>query len=154
MKQEIIHNIKNLFFAVLALAVIITLSMYFDGKNVLEEGGLTKLQKTENTYKDISPEIFNAMLQLKNTNDFFLLDVHVPESEHIVGTDAYIPYTDITAKQSSLPANKNKMIVVYCRSGRMSQIAAQKLNMLGYKNVFNLKGGTDAFKERGFSSGE
>lgn len=154
MKQEIIHNIKNLFFAVLALAVIITLSMYFDGKNVLEEGGLTKLQKTENTYKDISPEIFNAMLQLKNTNDFFLLDVHIPESEYIVGTDAYISYTDIAAKQSSLPANKNKMIVVYCRSGRMSQIAAQKLNMLGYKNVFNLKGGTDAFKEREFSSGE
>lgn len=154
MKQEIVYNVKKLFFAVLALAVIIILSMYFDGKNVLEEDGLTKLQKTENTYKDISPEIFNAMLQLKSTNDFFLLDVHIPESEHLAGTDAYIPYTDIAARQSSLPANKDKMIVVYCRSGRMSQIAAQKLNMLGYKNVFNLKGGTDAFKERGFSSGE
>jgi rhodanese-related sulfurtransferase len=36
---------------------------------------------------------------------------------------------------------KNDEIIIYCRSGNRSGIAANMLEMLGYKNVKNLVGG-------------
>lgn len=93
-------------------------------------------------YKNISPEIFKGMLAKK---DFFLLDVHIPEQEHIAGTDSFIAYNEIDKNLSELPVDKNMPIVVYCRSGSMSKEASQKLIDLGYTNVSNLEGGRDAF---------
>ncbi|MGL4370193.1 MAG: rhodanese-like domain-containing protein, partial [Spirochaetota bacterium] len=37
-------------------------------------------------------------------------------------------------------ADKNAVIFVYCRSGRRSKIAAEKLLDAGYKNVYDLGG--------------
>jgi len=59
--------------------------------------------------------------------NFFLVDTHIPEQEHILGTDAFIPYNEIENNIDSLPENKNAKIVVYCRSGSMSRAAAYTL---------------------------
>ncbi len=83
--------------------------------------------------------------QKLGNKDFFLLDVHIPEQEHINGTDAFIPYNEIESNLEKLPQDKNRPIVVYCRSGNMSLEASQKLVELGYTNVMNLEGGTNAF---------
>ena len=37
--------------------------------------------------------------------------------------------------------NKEEQIYLYCRSGNRSQKAAKKLERLGFKNIFDLKGG-------------
>jgi len=37
--------------------------------------------------------------------------------------------------------NKNKAVYVYCRSGRRSLKASEKLEELGFKNIYNLDGG-------------
>jgi len=76
---------------------------------------------------------------------FFLIDVHVPEQEHIEGTDAIIAYDQIQDHLSELPQDKNEKIVLYCRSGSMSQQAAQTLAELGYTDVSHLDGGIQAF---------
>lgn len=78
--------------------------------------------------------------QLKN-KDFTLIDVHIPEQEHLNGTDTFIPYDDIENQLDKLPSDKNSKIVLYCRTGRMSQIAAEKLAEKGYTNVYNIIGG-------------
>lgn len=45
--------------------------------------------------------------------------------------------------------DKNKPVYVYCRSGRRSQKAANQLKAQGFKEVVNLDGGIEAWKEEG-----
>ena len=53
---------------------------------------------------------------------------------HIPGA-ILIPYTEIENKAEEMLTDKDKLILVYCRSGRRSKIAAEALSKLGYTNV-------------------
>lgn len=81
--------------------------------------------------------------------DFTLVNVKTPYIGEIDGTDLYIPYDQLAARASALPANKGARILVYCRSGAESAIAAQTLLDLGYTNVWNLDGGMSAWQASG-----
>lgn len=150
MKQDIITNLKNLFFALLVLAAIFIFAIYFGGRDFLQESGSIWTQEVKNSYKEISPEVFNAMLQLKKSNGFFLLGIQGKQNEKIAGTDAFIFYDQIMEKKDILPSDKNKMIVIYSEDGKAGKSAARKLVLIGFNNVFHLKGGMEVFKDRGF----
>lgn len=107
---------------------------------------LTVEESDNLSYRDITVSDLASMLKNKN---FMLIDTHIPEQDHIPGTDSFIPYDQLLAQQAELPKDKNSNIVVYCRSGNMSQTAAQQLTQLGYKNVYNLIGGTKAWVAAG-----
>jgi rhodanese-related sulfurtransferase len=81
--------------------------------------------------------------------DFTLVNVKTPYIGEIDGTDLYLPYDQLAAKAAALPANKGARILVYCRSGAESAIAAQTLLDLGYANVWNLDGGMNAWQASG-----
>lgn len=89
----------------------------------------------EVTYYSITPEEFDKMFQNK---DFFLVDTHIPEQEHIDGTDKFIPYNEIGENLSKLPKDKDAKIVLYCRSGSMSRASAYILAEHWYTNVYDL----------------
>lgn len=95
-------------------------------------------------YRTVTPEQLKAMLAHK---DFFLLDVHVPEQKHIPGTDAFIDYRTIKQHTGLSPRDKNTKIVVYCLGDTMSRTAASDLVELGYTQVYDLLGGTWAFRQ-------
>jgi len=99
------------------------------------------------SYTNVSPSELNTMLKSK---DFVFINVHIPFAGNIPNTDLSIPYDQIEQNLSQLPANKNAKIVLYCRSGRMSQIAAEKLVPLGYTNIWNLDGGMVAWEQAGY----
>jgi len=104
-------------------------------------------QKNMIDYKNIGPDDLVAMLKVK---DFELIDVHIPEQDHISGTDLLIPFNEIVARQGELPQDKDAMIVLYCRSGSMSRTASEALLEMGYTNIYNLVGGINGWKQMGY----
>ncbi|MDD5468657.1 MAG: rhodanese-like domain-containing protein [Anaerolineales bacterium] len=97
-------------------------------------------------YTDVTVAELQAMLAEK---DFTFVNVHIPYEGEIASTDLFIPYDEIEQNLGQLPADKGAKIVLYCRSDRMSRIAAEKLVSLGYSNVWNLEGGMVAWEQAG-----
>jgi rhodanese-related sulfurtransferase len=106
------------------------------GKQVSVEGG---------TYTNVNVAELQTMLTKK---DFTLVNVHIPFEGNIPGTDLSIAYDQVSQNLDKLP-DKNAKIVLYCRSGRMSAIAADTLVGLGYTNIWELSGGMAAWAEAG-----
>ena len=68
---------------------------------------------------------------------YIILDVRTQEEYgqgHIPGA-ILIPNTEIEAKAEELLTDKDQLILVYCRSGRRSKLAAEALVELGYTNI-------------------
>ncbi len=103
---------------------------------------------TGGSYQDVTPDELNTMLKNK---DFVFVNVHIPFAGNIASTDLSIAYDQIEQNLSQLPVDKNAKVVLYCRSGRMSAIAAEELVSLGYTNVWNLDGGMVDWEQAGYS---
>lgn len=74
---------------------------------------------------------------MDNGEEYILLDVREQDEfdeGHIPGS-ILIPYTEIDQKAEEILPDKDKQILVYCRSGRRSKIASESLARLGYTNV-------------------
>ena len=97
--------------------------------------------------KKITAAQLAAMLAKK---DFFLVNVHIPYEGEIAKTDAFINYNAIANHLDKLPKDKNASIVLYCRSGGMSDTASKTLVNLGYSQVSDLVVGMDGWKDAGF----
>jgi len=84
---------------------------------------------------------------------FFLVDVRSVE-EHdtgaIPGTDANIDFREMAKRHKEIGAGLDDHIVVYCQSGKRSNIAADILADLGYRNVYNIRGSVNAWVQAGF----
>ena len=131
---------KRLFLLLLVMILVASCqSKTVAGEDVSVAGG---------SYKSVTPKELNTMLKNK---DFVFINVHLPFAGNIANTDLSIPYDQIEQNLSQFPLDKNARIVLYCRSGHMSQIAAEKLVSLGYTNVWDLKGGIIDWEKAGFA---
>lgn len=82
---------------------------------------------------------------MDSTEDYVLLDVREADefaAGHIRGA-VLIPYEGIAERAETELPDKRQTILVYCRSGRRSAIAAQSLAELGYTDVRDFGGMTD-----------
>lgn len=120
-------------------------SAQFDAPGLDPVGEVIKTDKGQ--YTNISADELKAMLEKK---DFFLVDVHIPNEGKLPDLDARIPYNEIAQHLDQLPQDKGAKIVLTCRSDHMSTIASTELADLGYTNVFNLEGGFNAWKAKGY----
>ena len=79
----------------------------------------------------------------------FLLDVREPEewNEYHVPNTTLIPLGELASRLAELP--KDREIVVVCRSGNRSQVAADLLVRQGYADVSNVQGGMLAWRRAG-----
>ncbi len=106
----------------------------------------TQVQANGGTWTDITPDTLASMLEHK---DFTLLNVKTPYMGEIEGTDLYIPFDQVAARATQLPTDKTAKVVVYCRSGHESAMAAQTLIDLGYTNIDSLAGGMTSWTNSG-----
>lgn len=86
-------------------------------------------------YEQITAE--EAKNIMDSGEDVVILDAREQDeydSGHIPGA-ILIPYTEIENKAEDILPDKDKQILVYCRSGRRSKIAAEILSSLGYTNT-------------------
>lgn len=93
-----------------------------------------------NSYRQISMDEAAAMMEQES--GYIILDVRTPEefAEKHIPNAINIPNENIgTGELSALP-DKDQLIMVYCRSGRRSKEAAEKLVALGYTNIVEFGG--------------
>ena len=92
------------------------------------------------SYRQISMD--EAVKMMKDEKNYIILDVRRPDEfaeGHIPGA-INVPNEEIgTAEIGELP-DKSQLILVYCRSGRRSKEASEKLVGLGYTNVVEFGG--------------
>jgi len=107
--------------------------------------GLPALSKNAAGFIDLSVEQLAKSMANKN---FTLINVHVPPQGNLPNTDLSIPFDQITSRLDKLPG-KDAPIVLYCRSGGMSTQVAAALAAAGYTNIYELDGGSNAWKAAG-----
>lgn len=81
---------------------------------------------------------------MKKNKNAILLDVRNKQEfqeGHLEGS-INIPLYEIDKQLYKLP-DKQCTIIIYCASGHRSKQAKEKLEKLGYENVYNLKNGLD-----------
>ena len=97
--------------------------------------GITKETDREAVYMNITAE--EAKTIMDSEKGYIILDVREQDeyaAGHIPGA-ILIPYTQIEEKADEMLPDKDQLILVYCRSGRRSKIAAEALVKLGYTNI-------------------
>jgi rhodanese-related sulfurtransferase len=105
-----------------------------------------RIEAAGGSYTLLTVSELNTMLANK---DFTLVNVHIPYEGEIDQTDEFIAYNEIEKNLAALP-NKDARIVLYCRSGGMSETAALALTKLGYTNVMDVEGGMSAWEAAGY----
>ena len=92
------------------------------------------------TYRQISMD--EAVTMMAQETGYIILDVRRPDEfaeGHIPGAINVANETIGTDEIPELP-HKDQLIMVYCRSGRRSKEAAEKLVKLGYTNIVEFGG--------------
>ena len=107
---------------------------------VLLSGCAQPSGSTTASYKQITQE--EAKEMMTKDDGHIIVDVrrqdeydegHIPDA-------ILIPNESITDKQPDELPDLNQIILVYCRSGRRSKEASQKLADIGYTNVYEFGG--------------
>jgi len=87
--------------------------------------------------------------KLDAKEDVFVLDVREPHEYLIANLGVpQIPLGDVERRVGELAAQKNREVIVHCRSGARSQKAALMLKQAGFTNVSNLAGGILAWADK------
>ena len=92
------------------------------------------------TSEVITPE--EAREIMNQEDSYVILDVREQDEYdegHIEGA-LLLPYTEIEKRAGEELPEKDQLILVHCRSGRRSAIAAESLTEMGYTNIKDFGG--------------
>ena len=102
--------------------------------------GCAAPQGQTNSYRQITMD--EAVIMMEREQGYIILDVRRPDefaAGHIPNA-VNVPNESIGTDEISKLPNKDQLIMVYCRSGRRSKEASEKLVKLGYTNIVEFGG--------------
>lgn len=96
--------------------------------------------KSVSGYLQIGME--EAVSMMEKESDYIILDVRTPQefAEKRIPGAINVPNESIGEEEIVELPHKDQLILVYCRSGRRSKQAAEKLVKLGYTNIVEFGG--------------
>lgn len=105
--------------------------------------GCTASNEQENSYRQISMD--EAVTMMEEESGYIILDVRTPEEfrERHIPNAINIPNETIGSEDIQELPDKDRLILVYCRSGNRSKQASGKLAELGYTNIVEIGGIND-----------
>jgi rhodanese-related sulfurtransferase len=130
-------NTKQRNFALIVLAVALV--------------GFIMAQQLMNSSAAIS--VSDARTKLQTDSTIVLLDVRTPEEHRAerIGNTPLIPVQELESRIHELDKYKDRMIIVYCRSGNRSGAATTLLRKNGF-NAMNMQGGINRWKSEQFET--
>jgi thioredoxin len=98
----------------------------------------------------LSPKEFRK--KLDNSNDALLLDIRTPQeiAKGYLKNAVFIDFYDSSFKQQVATIDRDKPVFVYCAIGGRSWDAAKIMHEMGFKNVYDLKGGIIVWKIKNY----
>jgi rhodanese-related sulfurtransferase len=103
----------------------------------------------QSSVKDLAPEDFQK--KLKSTEQAILIDVRTPGEvqQGMIAGAVPIDFNSPDFKSKISKLDKTKPYFVYCAAGGRSSKAANMMEELGFKKVYNLMGGITAWQDEG-----
>lgn len=129
------------------------------GSAQLDNASLSRWQATYAEIRDMTPKWGNqSEAALKTSMDagvpIVFMDVRTPQewSNGIVPGALLLNLNELPTaeKVAMLPADKNAIIAIYCKSGHRSALALTLMHQLGYKNATSMSGGWDGWSKAGY----
>jgi len=111
----------------------------------------TQIQIIEN----ITPkEAYILIQENKDNPNFVVLDVRTPEefSAGHLDNAVNLGYYSNTFRNDLDKLDKNKTYLIYCRSGRRSENALNIMKELDFREAYNMLGGINNWKAKGFAT--
>ena len=105
-------------------------------QNISENNTVIKLNTTA-FYKSIISDKFSQIIDVRTPEEF---------SEGYITNAINVNWNDNSFDTEVLKFNKTKPVYVYCLAGGRSASASTKLKKLGFKTVYDLKGGMNAWR--------
>jgi len=107
--------------------------------NIQDDNSDSSQPEPANSYTKITPQEAQEMMAQEG---IIILDVRTEEefAEGHIPNAVLLPDTEVKQRAEELLPDKEQTILVYCRSGRRSALAAQELADMGYTNVYDFGG--------------
>lgn len=98
---------------------------------------------------NINTDEFARLMQEKK--NVIILDVRTDEeiAQGFIEGQTQIDFYDETFKEQLAALDRNKPVMVYCRSAGRSTEVLGMMSEMGFKEVYNLEGGFEAWKAAG-----
>lgn len=142
---------KKITFLMVAIFSLVYLSSCGDtaAKKSTNTGATKQSSETVGAVTNVDATAFKDLMS-KNTGA--LIDVRTPREHQagaIQGTALNIDVTNPSFKGEIGKLDKDKTYLVYCRSGARSGRAVKIMESMGFKHLYNLKGGYMGWKKAG-----
>lgn len=121
---------KNKVMSVIALSALLVTGC---GSKEPAKAGYTQITQEE-AVRMMAEDDGHVIVDVRREDEY--------ESGHIPGA-ILIPNESITDKEPEQLPDKDQIILIYCRSGRRSKEASQKLSDMGYTRIYEFGGIND-----------